>query len=143
MTTYYCHTLEDTLKRAKAAEKRPGYHYGGVSLRSGKKGLAIYREGKVIELYSVIGEGTKKEKPIIISTWAVVESYSTRDVIKICINLYSKYYLDPLQKHLNTFYQVHLENNRHHIQTSFFDVLQILHRLNHPGLGYNHTRKEE
>ena len=40
-------------------------------MKSEKKGFAIYREGKVIELYSVIGEGTKKEKPIIILTWAV------------------------------------------------------------------------
>jgi len=59
MTTYYCHTLEDALKRAKAAGKLPGCHYGGITLKSGKKGkkgFAIYREGKVIEQYSVIGK---------------------------------------------------------------------------------------
>ena len=55
MTTYYCHTLEEALKRAKAAGKKPGCHFGGIVLRSGKKGFAIYREGKVIEHYSVIG----------------------------------------------------------------------------------------
>ena len=55
MTTYYCHTLEEALKRAKKAGKRPGYWYGGIVLKSGKKGFAIYREGKVIEQYSVIG----------------------------------------------------------------------------------------
>ena len=55
MTTYYCHTLEEALKRAKAAGKRPGYWYGGIVLKSGKKGFAVYREGKVIEQYSVIG----------------------------------------------------------------------------------------
>ena len=55
MTTYYCHTLEEALRRAKAAGKRPGCHFGGIVLRSGKKGFAIYREGKVIEQYSVIG----------------------------------------------------------------------------------------
>ena len=55
MTTYYCHTLEDALKRAKKAGKRPGCWYGGITLKSGKKGFAIYREGKVIEQYSVIG----------------------------------------------------------------------------------------
>jgi trehalose/maltose hydrolase-like predicted phosphorylase len=55
MTTYYCHTLEDALRRAKAAGKKPGCYFGGITLRSGKKGFAIYREGKVIEQYSVIG----------------------------------------------------------------------------------------
>ena len=55
MTTYYCHTLEDALKRAKKAGKRPGCFYGGITLKSGKRGFAIYREGKVIEQYSVIG----------------------------------------------------------------------------------------
>ena len=55
MTTYYCHTLEEALKRAKAAGKRPGCRYCGIVLKSGKKGFAIYREGKVIEQYSVIG----------------------------------------------------------------------------------------
>ncbi len=55
MTTYYCHTLEEALKRAKVAGKRPGCFYGGITVKSGKKGFAIYREGKVVEQYSVIG----------------------------------------------------------------------------------------
>jgi hypothetical protein len=55
MTTYYCHTLEEALRRAKIAGKRPGYWYCGIVLKNGKKGFAIYREGKVIEQYSVIG----------------------------------------------------------------------------------------
>ncbi len=55
MTTYYCHTIEEALRRAKKAGKRPGYWYGGIVLKSGKKGFAIYREGKVVEQYSVIG----------------------------------------------------------------------------------------
>ena len=55
MTTYYCHTLEEALRRAKIAGKRPGCFYGGITLKSGKRGFAIYREGKVIEQYSVIG----------------------------------------------------------------------------------------
>ncbi len=37
MTTYYCHTLEEALKRAKAAGKRPGCHLGGITLKYGKK----------------------------------------------------------------------------------------------------------
>jgi len=55
MTTYYCHTLEEALKRAKKAGKKPGCFFGGITLKSGKKGFAIYREGKVIEQYSVMG----------------------------------------------------------------------------------------
>jgi hypothetical protein len=74
ITTYYCHTLEEALKRAKAAGKRPGCHYGGIVLKSGKRGLAIYREGTVIEPYSALGRKGQKEKLIIITTWAVVES---------------------------------------------------------------------
>jgi hypothetical protein len=54
MTTYYCPNMEEALKRAKKAGKRPGYWYGGITLKSGKKGFAVYREGKVIEQYSVI-----------------------------------------------------------------------------------------
>ena len=55
MTTYYCYNLEEALKRAKAAGKRLGCRYGGIVLKSGKKGFAIYREGKVVEQYPVIG----------------------------------------------------------------------------------------
>ena len=55
MTTYYCHSLEEALRRAKKAGKRPGCYYGGIVLKSGKMGFAIYRAGKVIEQYSVIG----------------------------------------------------------------------------------------
>ena len=55
MTTYYCHTIEEALKKAKAAGKRPGCFYGGITLKSGKRGFAIYKEEKVIEQYSVIG----------------------------------------------------------------------------------------
>ena len=54
MTTYYCYTLEEALRRAKAAGKKPGCHFGGIILKSGKRGFAIYKEGKVIEQYSVI-----------------------------------------------------------------------------------------
>ena len=56
MTTYYCHTLEEALRRAKNAvkEAEPGIYFGGITLKSGKRGFAIYREGKVIEQYSVI-----------------------------------------------------------------------------------------
>ena len=54
MTTYYCHSLEEALRRAKITGKMPGCYMGGIILRSGKGG-AIFREGKVIERYMVIG----------------------------------------------------------------------------------------
>ena len=55
MRTYYCNTLEEALRRAKEAGKEPGCHYGGIILPSGRKGFAIYRDGKVIEKYTFIG----------------------------------------------------------------------------------------
>ena len=55
VTTYYFKDPEEALKRAKAAGKRPGCWYGGITLRSGKRGWAIYRAGKVLEVYAVMG----------------------------------------------------------------------------------------
>ena len=52
MTTYYCPTIEDALKRAKAAGKKPGCHFGGIVLPSGRRGFVVYKEGKVVERYS-------------------------------------------------------------------------------------------
>lgn len=54
MTTYYFKNPEEALKRVKAAAKRPGYHYGGITLPSGKKGWALHRDGKVVEMYAVM-----------------------------------------------------------------------------------------
>ena len=54
MTTYYCLSLEEALKRAKAAGKKPGCWYGGIVLKSGKRGFVIYREGEVVEQYTFI-----------------------------------------------------------------------------------------
>jgi len=54
MTTYYFKNPEEALKRVKAAAKQPGYHYGGITLPSGKKGWALYREGKEVERYAVM-----------------------------------------------------------------------------------------
>ena len=54
VTTYYFRNPEEALKRAKAAGKRPGYWYGGITLPSGKKGWAIYKGGRVIEQYAVM-----------------------------------------------------------------------------------------
>ena len=56
MTTYYCPTLEDALLRAKKAVRKRGAYYGGITLRSGRKGFAVYsEEGKELERYSVLG----------------------------------------------------------------------------------------
>ena len=37
MVTYYFKNSEEALRRAKAAGKKPGCWYGGITLRSGKK----------------------------------------------------------------------------------------------------------
>ncbi|MBR2212745.1 MAG: hypothetical protein IJ896_15085 [Fibrobacter sp.] len=57
MTIYYCATIEEALRRVKRAVKvaYPDCYFGGVTLRSGRRGFAVYREGKVIEQYTFIG----------------------------------------------------------------------------------------
>ena len=57
VTTYYCTTIEEALRRVKRAVKvaYPGCYFGGITLRSGRRGFAIYREGKVVEQYTFIG----------------------------------------------------------------------------------------
>ena len=52
MVTYFCISLEEALRRAKIAGKKPGCYYGGITLPGGKKGFAIYRDGKVVERYT-------------------------------------------------------------------------------------------
>lgn len=54
MTIHYFKNPEAALKQAKAAGKRPGFCWGGITLRSGKKGWAIYRDGKVVEQFVVM-----------------------------------------------------------------------------------------
>lgn len=55
MTTYYFKNPEEALKRVKAAAKQPGCYYGGITLPSGKKGWALYRDGREVERYAVMG----------------------------------------------------------------------------------------
>ena len=55
MVTYYCHSIEEALRRAKIAGRRAGCYMGGIVLPSGKRGFAVYRDGKEVERYSVIG----------------------------------------------------------------------------------------
>lgn len=54
MTTYYCTTIEEALRRVKRAVKTlyPGSYFGGITLRSGRRGFAIYREGKIVVQYT-------------------------------------------------------------------------------------------
>lgn len=54
MTTYYCTTIEEALRRVKTAVKTlyPGCYFGGITLRSGRRGFAIYREARIVEQYT-------------------------------------------------------------------------------------------
>lgn len=54
MTTYYCTTIEEALRLVKRAVKTlyPGCYFGGITLRSGRRGFAIYREGRIVEQYT-------------------------------------------------------------------------------------------
>ena len=54
MVTYYYKNPEEALKRAKAAGKQPGCWWGGITLPIGKKGWAIYKSEKVVEMYAVM-----------------------------------------------------------------------------------------
>ena len=53
MIMYYFKNPEEALKRAKAAGKQPGCWWTGITLPSGKRGWAIYKDGKVLEQYAV------------------------------------------------------------------------------------------
>lgn len=46
---------DEQRKSTLISTHRPGCHFGGIVLKSGRKGFAIYREGEVIEQFSVIG----------------------------------------------------------------------------------------
>ena len=59
MTTYYCPNMEEALRRAKKAGREPGCYFGGITLRSGRRGFAVYRDGKVVAQYTAIGPGVK------------------------------------------------------------------------------------
>lgn len=55
MTTYYCPNMEEALRRAKKAGREPGCYFGGITLRSGRRGFAVYCDGKVVAQYTAIG----------------------------------------------------------------------------------------
>ena len=54
MTTYYCPNMEDALRRAKKAGRDADCYYGGITLRSGRRGFAVYRDGKVVAQYTAM-----------------------------------------------------------------------------------------
>jgi hypothetical protein len=54
MTTYYCPNMEEALCRAKKAGREPGCYFGGITLKSGRRGFAVYRDGKVVAQYTAI-----------------------------------------------------------------------------------------
>ena len=49
MTIYYCATIEEALRRVKRAVKvaYPDCYFGGVTLRSGRRGFAVYRDHRL------------------------------------------------------------------------------------------------
>ena len=57
LSCYYRSAIEEALRRVQRAVKvaYPGCYFGGITLRSGRRGFAVYREGKVIEQYTFIG----------------------------------------------------------------------------------------
>ena len=55
MTTYYCPNMEEALRRAKKAGREPGCYFGGITIKSGRRGFAVYRDGKVVAQYTAIG----------------------------------------------------------------------------------------
>ena len=56
LTTYYFNDPEEALRRAKAAGKRPGCYFGGITLPSGKRGFAVYKDGKIVTQYAMVNE---------------------------------------------------------------------------------------
>jgi hypothetical protein len=52
MTTYYCPNMEEALRRAKKAGHGRSKVVSpcGITLRSGRRGFTVYRDGKVVIL---------------------------------------------------------------------------------------------
>ena len=65
MTTYYCPDMEEALRRAKKAGREAGCYFGGITLRSGRRGFAVYRDGKVVAQYTAISQSKIGVKRLI------------------------------------------------------------------------------
>ena len=59
MTTYYYSTIEEALRQARLSARRPGRHYGGITLPSGRRGFAVYEGTTVVERYSYHSQRAK------------------------------------------------------------------------------------
>ena len=46
--------MEEALRRAKKAGREAGCYYGGITLRSGRRGFAVYRDGKVVAQFTAM-----------------------------------------------------------------------------------------
>jgi hypothetical protein len=57
MTTYYCPNMEEALRRAKKAGHGRSKVVSpcGITLKSGRRGFAVYRDGKVVVQYTTMG----------------------------------------------------------------------------------------
>jgi len=54
LTTYNFNDPEESLRRATAAGRRPSHYFGGITLPSGKRGFAVYKDGKIVTQYAVM-----------------------------------------------------------------------------------------
>ena len=56
MTTYYYSTIEEALRRVKKAVKElyPGSYFGGITIQSGRRGFAVYCNGRIMAKYMAI-----------------------------------------------------------------------------------------
>ena len=53
--------MEEALRRAKKAGREPGCYFGGITLRSGRRGFAVYRDGKVVAQFIPILLGRRMD----------------------------------------------------------------------------------
>ena len=65
LTTYYFNDPEEALRRAKAAGKRPGRYFGGITLPSGNRAFAVYEGGEIVERYAVSNGAPSKRNKVI------------------------------------------------------------------------------
>ena len=45
--------IDSAVQRKRGGE--PGCYFGGITLRSGRRGFAVYRDGKVVAQYTAMG----------------------------------------------------------------------------------------
>ena len=55
LSCYYRPAIEEALRRAKKAGREAGCYFGGIILKSGRRGFAVYKDGKVVAQYTAMG----------------------------------------------------------------------------------------